>query len=149
MPTVDLASIDLETMEHELGIKPWRISLAIGAEVTVDSKLMQKMMDAQTIPAISKVRAETEPGSLEEHACWVKSLQICETVEQVDGEMQGLLRRSPILPLAVARRDELLRRDLAIANSIETVRAVYTQTARGSDIQNAALLKLTTFFVKA
>ena len=149
MSTVDFASIDLEAIEHTLGIKPWRISLAAGAEVTVDPKLMQKLLDATTIPAISKVRAEAAPGSLEERACWVKILQICATVEQVDGEMQGLPRRSTLLSLVIVRRDELLRRDLAVANSLETVRAVYGQTARGSDIQNEALLKLTTFFPKA
>lgn len=149
MSTIDIASIDLETMEHTLGIKPWRISLAAGAEVAVDPKLMQKILDATTIPAISKVRAEAEPGSLEERACWIKMLEICKTVEQVDGEMKGLPRYSPLLPLMVARRDEFLRRDLAIADSWETVYAVYSQTARFSDIQNEALLKLTTFFPKA
>lgn len=148
MPAVDLTKIDLETMEHTLGIKPWRISLALGAQVIVDPKLMQKLLDATTIQAISKVRAEAEPGSLDERACWVKSLSLCKTVEQVDGEMQGLPRRSPLLPLMVTRRDEFLRRDLAIADSLETVRAVYIKTARGSDIQNEALLKLTTFFPK-
>lgn len=149
MPAVDLTKIDLETMEHTLGIKPWRISFAAGSEVTIDRKLIQKLLDATTIPEMYKVRAEAEPGSMEERVCWVKILGICETIEQVDSEMRWLVSRSTLLPLVVARRDELLRRDLAIADSLETVREVYSKTARGSDIQNEALLKLTTFFPKA
>lgn len=135
-------------MEADLGISPWRVELAAGKIVPLDAPLMKKIDAAGTLKELIKLRAETLPGSQEEQLCWMLLLQKCSTVQQVDGEMHFLVPTSPILPLALDRRNRLLEQELAAADTIDAVLVVYQNAGRRTQIGNQALLKLASFFQK-